>query len=48
MFIDSDLCVVLLLVLEEQLVASHHEKETARVWGFIIAKDCEWMVVVGV
>jgi len=33
-FVASDLLVVLLPALEEQLVASHHEMEEARLWSF--------------
>jgi hypothetical protein len=44
----SDLHVVLLPAMEEQLVASCHEEEVARLWGFIIAKDYEQAVVAGI
>ena len=44
----TDLHVVLLPALEEQLAVSHHEEEAARLWGFIVAEDHEWVVVVGI
>jgi hypothetical protein len=44
----SDLRIVSLPALEEQLVASHHEEEAARLRGFIIAEDHEWAVVAGI
>jgi hypothetical protein len=46
--IASDLRIVSLPALEEQLVASHLEEEAARLRGFIIAKDHEWAVVAGI
>jgi hypothetical protein len=48
MAIASNLGVILLLALEEQLVASHHEEEVACLWGFIIAEDRERAVVAGI
>jgi hypothetical protein len=47
MSIATDLRVVLLLALEGQLVISCHE-EAARLWGFIVAEDHEWVVVAGI
>ena len=44
----SDLRVVLLPALEEQLVVSRHEEEIARLWGFIVVEDHEWKVEVGI
>ena len=41
----SDLQVISLPALEEQLATSHHEEEAARLWGFIIAKHHERVVV---
>ena len=35
-------------MLEQQLAASCHEEEVARLRGFIIAEDHEWVVVVGI
>ena len=43
-----DLLVVLLLALEEQLVASHHEMEEARLWEFLLMEDHEWAMVLGI
>jgi hypothetical protein len=37
----SDLRVILLPALEEQLAASHHEEEAADLRGFIVAEDHE-------
>ena len=37
----SDLYVVLLPALKEQLVASRHEEEAAHLRGFIVAEDHE-------
>ena len=44
----SNLYVISLPALEEQLVASRHEEEVARLRGFIIVENCEWAVVVGI
>ena len=44
----ADLRVVLLLALEERLAVSYHEEEAARLRGFIMVKDRERAVVVGI
>jgi len=44
----SDLRVVSLPALEEQLVASRHEEEVAHLRGFIVVEDCEWVVLAGI
>jgi hypothetical protein len=43
-----DLPVFLLLVLEEQLVTSHHEMEEARLWEVLLMEDRKHAVVAGV
>ena len=46
--IASDLLVVLLPALEEQLEASRHETEEARLQEFLLMEDHEWAMVVGI
>ena len=46
--VASDLLVVLLPALEEQLVASHNEMEEAHLWEFLLMEDHERAVVVGI
>ena len=46
--IASDLLVILLPPLEEQLAASHHETEEARLWEFLLMEDYEQAMVVGI
>lgn len=48
MFIASDLHVVLLPALEEQLEVSHHEAEAARLRVFIAAEDHERVTMAGI
>ena len=46
--VASDLLIVLLSALEEQLAASHHETEEAHLWAFLLMEDHERAVVVGI
>ena len=48
MSIAFDLHVILLPALEEQLAASHHEEEAARLRDIIVAEDHELAVVAGI
>jgi hypothetical protein len=44
-FVTSNILVVLLLALEEQLVASHHKIEEARLREVLLMEDREHTVV---
>jgi hypothetical protein len=48
LFVAPDLLAFLLPVLEEQLAASHHDTEEARLWEVLLMEDHEHTVVAGV
>ena len=48
LFAAPNILIFLLLALEEQLVASRHETEEARLWEVLLMEDRECAVVAGI